>query len=57
MSISSQLAETAALADQKQKVERYKAALQHVVSSASLDDAKLFIDHSKPLAAAPLQTW
>jgi hypothetical protein len=47
MSISGQLAATAALADQKQKVEQYKAALQAVVSTASVVEAKLFVDHSE----------
>jgi hypothetical protein len=45
MSIS--LAATAALADQKLKVEQYKAALHSVVSSASVEEAKLFVDHSE----------
>ena len=50
--IGSQLAATAALADQKQKVEQYKAVLQSVVSSAAVEEAKQFIDHSE-CAAQP----
>ena len=45
--MQSSLDATAALSDQKAKIEQYRAALQHVIRSASVDDAKVFVDHSE----------
>ena len=44
--MQSSLDATAALTDQKAKIEQYRAALQHVIRSASVEDAKVFVDHS-----------
>lgn len=46
--MESALAAASAIADQRQKVEQYKAILASVISSSSADTspAKRFIDHS-----------
>ena len=39
----------AAQPDQKQKVEQYKAALQQIIASGSLQQCQQFADHSMAL--------
>ena len=46
VTMQSSLDATAALTDQKAKIEQYRAALQHVIASASVENAKVFVDHS-----------
>ncbi len=43
------LATIAAGADQKTKIEQYKAALGELISAKSVADAKVFVDHSTSL--------
>ena len=40
------LDEVAALSDQKQKIEQYRAALQKVLQNGSTEQCKEFVDHS-----------
>ena len=46
LEIMESLDEVAALSDQKQKIEQYRAALQKVLQNESTEQCKEFVDHS-----------
>jgi hypothetical protein len=46
--IEGALQSAAAITDQRQKIEQYKLILASIFSSNNVQNAKAFIDHSKP---------
>lgn len=47
------LAPITQIADQRQKTEAYKGALQQILDSAQVDACKEFVSHSKQFALLP----